>query len=158
MCSILKLCGFHCVVLVVLVVLERNTARRGWGSGSPGKLTRKLRCMCSVQIGVNDDVSWLLAPAQNNQPVLSINRSHENNCSYSPKKTLHNKLLLEASSTFIGTTLGSSLNHLKIKDNTAGQCCSKCITSRSLGAPWVPTSSWWPLVAVPAGLRPLRPR
>ena len=29
--------------------------------------------MFSAQIGVNDDVSWLLAGAQNNQLVLSIN-------------------------------------------------------------------------------------
>ena len=58
-------------------------------------------CMCSNQIGVNDDVSWLLATAQNNQPVLSINRLHENSCSY-PKNTqqkdmLESKILFKTS-------------------------------------------------------------
>ena len=44
--------------------------------------------MFSAQIGVNDDVSWLLAGAQNNQLVLSINWLDQNSWMHPTQKDM----------------------------------------------------------------------
>ena len=54
--------------------------------------------MFSAQIGVNDDVSWLLAGAQNNQLVLSINWLDQNSWMHPTQKDM---MALSSNATFI---------------------------------------------------------